>query len=140
MSKDYIKAKELGLTDKNRWEDGIEHHPMSVRVVRFLMEHDFHDYGDHFCWKFGGDGDNGETLAFQMDAFFEMLEQEKDNNMKFLGRIFSKKKRYIVKDSYDSVVIWDTVEDKEYIEVENCFHGGWEEARKKAQKIADKMN
>jgi len=70
---DYEKAKELGLTDLRRWEDGIEHHPMSERLMRFIKEHDFNDYGDHFCWKVGGDGDNGESLMYMMDAFFEML-------------------------------------------------------------------
>ena len=73
---DYEKAKSLGLTDKDRWEDGTPHHPMSERIVRFLSEHDFNDYGDHFCWKVGGDGDNGETLAYELDAFFEMLALE----------------------------------------------------------------
>lgn len=71
---DYNKAEELGLTNLKRWEDGIDHHPMSERIVRFLVEHDFNDYDDHFCWKFGGDGDNGEVLAYQLDAFFEMLD------------------------------------------------------------------
>jgi hypothetical protein len=74
---DYEKAKEAGLTQGDRWSEGREHHPMSERLVRFLTEHDFNDYGDYFCWKFGGDGDNGETLAFQMDAFFELLDNIK---------------------------------------------------------------
>jgi len=72
--KDYAKAKELGLTSIDRWGEGREHHPMSERLVRFLAEHDFNDYGDTFQWGVGGDGDNGETLAFEMDAFFEMLD------------------------------------------------------------------
>lgn len=72
---DYQKAKRLGLTDLNRWEEGIDHHPMSERIMAFLIEHDFSDYGDHFCWKKGGDGDNGETLMYQMDAFFEAMER-----------------------------------------------------------------
>ncbi len=73
-NEDYIKATKLGLTQLNRWEEGIEHHPMSERLVRFLAEHDLKDYNDHFCWKIGGDGDNGESLMYQMDAFFEMLD------------------------------------------------------------------
>jgi len=73
---DYSRAKELGLTNKNRWEDGIDHHPMSVRLMDFLALHDYHDYNDFFCWKKGGDGDNGEELMYEMDAFFEMLEKE----------------------------------------------------------------
>jgi hypothetical protein len=71
---DYLRARNLGLTNKNRWEEGIEHHPMSERIVRFLVEHDFNDYNNHFYWKVGGDGDNGESLMYQMDAFFEMLD------------------------------------------------------------------
>lgn len=73
---DYKKAKRLGLTDKDRWSEGIGHHPRSVALVNFLKEHDFCDYGDYFCWKTGGDGDNGETLMYQMDAFFEMIDIE----------------------------------------------------------------
>ena len=73
---DYKKAKDLGLTSRDRWGEGIKHHPMSERIVAFLAEHDLHDYGDYFCWKSGGDGDNGETLMFQLDAFFELLDQE----------------------------------------------------------------
>ena len=42
--------------------------------MRFLSDHDHHDYQGYFDWEMGGDGDNGETLAFQMDAFFELLE------------------------------------------------------------------
>jgi len=72
----YKQAKELGLTCKDRWEKGIDHHPMSLRLMEFLAEHDYEDYGDHFCWKTGGDGDNGETLMFEMDAFFELLDAE----------------------------------------------------------------
>lgn len=77
---DYQKAKALGLTDKNRWEDGTSHHPMSERIVQFLGDHDLYDYNDHFCWKMGGDGDNGETLAYELDAFFEMLDSIDKNN------------------------------------------------------------
>ena len=71
---DYEKAKKLGLTTKNRWENGTEHHPMSERIMRFIMDHDFNDYQDTFCWKKGGDGDNGEALMYELDAFFELLD------------------------------------------------------------------
>jgi hypothetical protein len=71
---DYELAQQAGLTIKNRWEDGIEHHPMSERLMRFLAEHDYNDYNDYFGWKIGGDGDNGESLMYQMDAFFELLD------------------------------------------------------------------
>jgi len=71
---DYEKAKELGLTNIDRWGEGVEHHPKSIRLIAFLIEHDFEDYCDYFCWKSGGDGDNGETLMYQMDAFFELMD------------------------------------------------------------------
>lgn len=76
MSGDYDKAKSLGLTDKDRWGEGLPHHPMSERLMKFLKVHDREDYGRVFGWRTGGDGDNGETLMYQMDAFFEKLEQE----------------------------------------------------------------
>lgn len=81
---DYDKAKQHGLTQIGRWSEDKEHHPMSMRLVQFLADHDFHDYNDYFCWKFGGDGDNGETLAFQMDAFFELLDAEAEAEAKKL--------------------------------------------------------
>ena len=71
---DYDKAKAAGLTHRR----GHGHHPMSIRVVEFLIEHDLRDYGDYFQWKLGGDGDNGEMLVSQLDAFFGVLEAERD--------------------------------------------------------------
>lgn len=74
---DYKNAQDLGLTKLDRWEDGIDHHPMSERLMRFIAKHDFNDYDDYFCWKVGGDGDNGESLMYEMDAFFEMMDKIK---------------------------------------------------------------
>lgn len=73
---DYDRAKALGLTNLHRWEDGMPHHPMSERIVGFLALHDLYDYNDYFCWKCGGDGDNGEALMFEMDALFEMMDNQ----------------------------------------------------------------
>ena len=72
---DYEIAKEMGLIDIDRWGTGRDHHPESMRLMAFIEEHDFNDYSDCFYWKTGGDWDNGETLMFQMDAFFEMIDQ-----------------------------------------------------------------
>lgn len=74
MITDYEGASRLGLTKKDRWEAGIAHHPMSIRLMGFIQEHDFKDHGDCFCWEIGGDGDNGEMLMYQMDSFFEWLD------------------------------------------------------------------
>ncbi len=53
-----------------RWETGIEHDPRSIEIYKFIEEYDFVFCNDHFCWKSGGDGDNGETLMYQLDEYF----------------------------------------------------------------------
>ena len=69
---DYTEAEKLGLLRDDRWEEGIDHHPMSERIGKFLYAQD--TYG---MWDFGGDGDNGvngEELLYQLDPFFELLD------------------------------------------------------------------
>jgi len=41
-----------------RWEQGVPQ-----------------DTDDHFCWKSGGDGDNGEQLMYQLDVLFERQDR-----------------------------------------------------------------
>ena len=74
---DYTQAKALGLLNKDRWEKGIPHHPMSLRIMDFLELHDVVEYHDYFDWRSGGDGDNGEALMFELDAFFELIDSQK---------------------------------------------------------------
>lgn len=63
-------------TDINkRWEEGIPHHPKSEEMMEALKDIDFNLCDDHFCWKTGGDGDNGEALMYQMDIFFERKDE-----------------------------------------------------------------
>jgi len=76
LKTDYEIAKEKGLTKIDRYSECVEHHPMSKRLMEFLAEHDLKDYDDYFDWSVGGDGDNGETLMYQMDAFFESLDKK----------------------------------------------------------------
>jgi len=57
-----------------RWEEGVEHHPKSEELMGALMVIDFKHCDDYFCWKKGGDGDNGETLMYEMDIYFECLD------------------------------------------------------------------
>lgn len=73
-SSDYQLASAVGRTSLDRWSDCIEHHPLAEQLVRFIAENDFYDHNDHFCWKVGGDGDNGESLAYAIDPFFETLD------------------------------------------------------------------
>lgn len=63
------------LDSGKRWEQGVEHHPKSVALFKFIAARDFEE-GDSFCWKSGGDGDNGENLMYQMDAYFEKQDAE----------------------------------------------------------------
>lgn len=51
----------------DRWGSGADHHPKSIELSNFLAEIDFYS----LCLKFGGDGDNGETLRYLLDAWFE---------------------------------------------------------------------
>lgn len=57
-----------------RWEQGIDHHPKSEELMKALMKIDLELCDDYFCWKQGGDGDNGETLMYEMDIYFECLD------------------------------------------------------------------
>jgi len=66
-----IRVCICGIPDRDRWEEGLQHHPKSIELMEFLAEIDFQRYEDYFGWKIGGDGDNGETLMYQMDEFFE---------------------------------------------------------------------
>ena len=41
-----------------------------------LMEIDYKYNDDFFCWKIGGDGDNGELLMYELDIYFEELNEK----------------------------------------------------------------
>jgi hypothetical protein len=53
-----------------RWEQGVAHDPRSEEIVRWIADYDFKFCDDHFCWKVGGDGDNGEALMYELDEYF----------------------------------------------------------------------
>jgi hypothetical protein len=90
---DYKRFKRLKLPGAERWEKGVDHHSESIRLMSFLMEHDLNDYNDFFCWKWGGDGDNGESLMFEMDAYFESRDREMPKTKPPLTKPMSKKRR-----------------------------------------------
>ena len=54
-----------------RWEQGTPHHPNSVTLFKRLAKIDYELCGDYFNWKSGGDGNNGETLMYELDIIFE---------------------------------------------------------------------
>lgn len=67
-----------------RWEQGIPHHLESVRLFKRLEQIDWHHCDDYFCWKHGGDGDNGETLMYELDILFEerdALAKHREENL-----------------------------------------------------------
>ena len=83
MSSDYQCAKNEGILEIRRMRDRIPHHPLSLRIMKFLFDHDFNEYGDFFHWQFGGSSDsNGEVLMYELDSFFELVaKKEKKTGM-----------------------------------------------------------
>ena len=59
-----------------RWETGIPHNPKSVQLMAEIQYVDFKYNNDYFCWKIGGDGDNGEALMYVLDLIFEAKEKK----------------------------------------------------------------
>ena len=76
MSKIYEEYKKSGLKDK-LFVDGMHNekrHPMSKAIGKFLNKIDFCDFEDSLGLSFGGDGDNGEILLDELDAFFYTMD------------------------------------------------------------------
>lgn len=53
---------------------GKDHDPRSEELFGFIEEVDFRN-GDVFCFKSGGDGDNGEMLMDLFDAYFKAKDK-----------------------------------------------------------------
>ena len=56
-------------TFQQRWENGKPHHPMSISLMKHMIEVDSSN-GSPLDLKMGGDGDNGETIMYLMDSFW----------------------------------------------------------------------
>jgi len=56
---------------RDRWAEGLPHHPFSVSVVQAIKDIDENDGNLYFDFRTGGDGDNGETLMFWLDEWIE---------------------------------------------------------------------
>jgi len=74
----YIPEVEYDINE--RWENGTDHHPKSEELFKRIADIDFKHCNDYFCWKSGGDGDNGETLMYILDIIFEEDEGKLDEN------------------------------------------------------------
>jgi hypothetical protein len=55
----------------DRWSDGVDHEPESEELVRRIADMAFDHFDDALQLRVGGDGDNGETLAYIIDALIE---------------------------------------------------------------------
>lgn len=74
------RFKKAGIDPNlDRWAEGIDHHPKSEELVRMVQSVDWLYFGGYFNWKIGGDGDSGETLMYELDPIFELLDKENDN-------------------------------------------------------------
>ena len=71
---DELEGCNINTDITSRWENGIEHHPKSYEIVKNLQRIDWMFCGGHFDWEIGGDGDNGETLMYELDILFELLD------------------------------------------------------------------
>ncbi|PLS19440.1 hypothetical protein CVD28_03215 [Bacillus sp. M6-12] len=65
-----------------RWEEGIPHDKRSIEIFQFVKDYDFEFCNDFFCFKSGGDGDNGEHLMYLLDEFFANKDKEAENEGK----------------------------------------------------------
>jgi hypothetical protein len=72
-----LKEYKINTDIGKRWEDGIEHNQKSLDLMEKIATIDFLYCDDHFCWKYGGDGDNGESLMFLLDIIFDLENAEK---------------------------------------------------------------
>lgn len=59
------------LTPEQRWEQGIDHLPETYALYKFIAKLDYEKNGDSMGFKSGGDGDNGETLMYLIDCYFD---------------------------------------------------------------------
>jgi hypothetical protein len=51
--------------------DGDDHHEKSIELYKFIAKVDFDQCNDSFCFKSGGDGDNGELLMYMLAWWLE---------------------------------------------------------------------
>jgi hypothetical protein len=75
-----LPNKVEGVEYGDRWSKGIPHNPKSIELMERIAEIDFHLFNDYFMFKMGGDGDNGETLMYMLDIYFDEQEKKDEDN------------------------------------------------------------
>lgn len=87
ISKQKIKELEqkLGVSFDNveldinkRWENGIQHHPESVKIVQAMSQLDGMLNSYALDINIGGDGDNGEAMMYLLDVYFEGRDKKRN--------------------------------------------------------------
>lgn len=73
--KELIKVCSDNNIELNRWEKGTPHHIKSILIMDALEAIDTALFDMCLDWKTGGDGDNGETLMYQLDIVFELEDK-----------------------------------------------------------------
>ena len=64
-----IKSLDIDLV--TRWEKCKPHHPIAQKLAKMIGEIDYNHNSDALGLKFGGDGDNGESLCYALSEIFE---------------------------------------------------------------------
>lgn len=70
---------ETNLTE--RWKAGTPHHKESVSLYKMIEAADWKLNSDYFCFKSGGDGDNGEHLMYLLDVIFEARDNSETKQL-----------------------------------------------------------
>ncbi len=70
---DKKEAEHRQLPEIKNFGMAKKHDPRSKELFDYIEEVDFAN-GDYFCFKSGGDGDNGEILMDLLDCFFRNVE------------------------------------------------------------------
>lgn len=76
LQAEYEKVPGVEYDINKRWQEGIPHHPNSIELMNRISNIDFVWMDDYFCWKTGGDGDNGEAMMYLMDIAFEEKDKK----------------------------------------------------------------
>lgn len=58
-----------------RWEEGMDHHPDSIAAIEAMALVDWKLCGLALDISTGGDGDNGETMMYMLDIFYEARDK-----------------------------------------------------------------
>lgn len=73
-----------------RWEDGVAHDPRTVELFEAVADLDFRLNSDYFCWKWGGDGDNGEVFMFVLDEVLQRRDEKSETLADQLNEVGAK--------------------------------------------------